>query len=143
VYLATVIDVCSRRVVGWATADHMHSELVCDALNMAISQRRPGPGLIFHSDWGPQYTSSEFTTMLEQNEIHQSLSRTGQCWDNAVVESFFSTLKGELIHLHAWPTRARVRSALFEYIEGWFNRRRLHSSNTRIHQPRGVPASPP
>jgi hypothetical protein len=87
-YLATVIDVCSRRVVGWATADHMRSELVCDALRMAIGQRRPGPGPIFHSDRGSQYTSSEFTALLEQNDIRQSLSRPGQCWDNAVVESF-------------------------------------------------------
>jgi transposase InsO family protein len=127
-YLATVIDVASRRVVGWAMADHMRAELVCDALTMAIEQRRPAPGLIFHSDRGSQYTSSQFTTMLERNGIRRSLSRPGQCWDNAVQESFFSTLKCELIHRHAWPTRARARSAIFEYIEGFYNRRRLHSS---------------
>jgi transposase InsO family protein len=127
-YLATVIDVASRRVVGWAMADHMRTELVYDALTMAIDQRRPAAGLIFHSDRGSQYTSSEFTKLLEENEIRQSLSRPGQCWDNAVAEGFFSTLKCELIHLHAWPTRARARSAIFEYIEGWYNRRRLHSS---------------
>lgn len=127
-YLATVIDVASRRVVGWAMADHMRSELVCDAFTMAIDQRRPPAGLIFHSDRGSQYTSDEFTKLLEDNEIRQSLSRPGQCWDNAVAESFFATLKCELIHLHAWPTRARARSAIFEYIEGWYNWRRLHSS---------------
>lgn len=127
-YLATVIDVASRRVVGWAMADHMRAELVCNALEMAIEKRRPGPGLIFHSDRGSQYTSSELIKLLDKNEIRQSLSRPGQCWDNAVAEAFFSTLKCELIHRHAWPTRARARSAIFEYIEGWYNRRRLHSS---------------
>jgi transposase InsO family protein len=127
-YLATVIDAASRRVVGWAMAEHMRAELACDALKMAIQNRRPSPGLIFHSDRGSQYTSSEFTTLLEHNGIRQSLSRPRQCWDNAVAESFFATLKCELIHRHAWPTRARARSAIFEYIEGWYNRRRLHSS---------------
>ncbi len=127
-YLATVIDIASRRVVGWAMADHMRAELVCDALTMAIDRRRPPAGLIFHSDRGSQYTSEEFTKLLEDNEFRQSLSRPGQCWDNAVAESFFATLKCELIHRHAWPTRARARSAIFEYIEGWYNRRRLHSS---------------
>ncbi len=127
-YLATVIDVASRRVVGWAMADHMRTELVTDALKMAIDQRRPAGGLIFHSDRGCQYTSSEFGALLDANGIRQSLSRPGQCWDNAVAESFFATLKTELVHLHAWPTRARARSAIFEYIEGWYNQRRLHSS---------------
>ena len=127
-YLATVLDVASRRVVGWAMAEHMRSELVCDALSMAIDQRRPPPGLIFHSDRGSQYTSVEFTTLLERNDIRQSLSRPGQCWDNAVAESFFATLKCELINRHAWPTRLRARRAIFEYIEAWYNRRRLHSS---------------
>ena len=127
-YVATVIDVASRRVVGWAMADHMRSELVCDALQMALDRRRPVPGLIFHSDRGCQYTSQEFTALLDRNEIVQSLSRPGQCWDNAVAESFYSTLKCELVHRHAWPTRARARSAIFEFIEGWYNRRRLHSS---------------
>ncbi|MCA1708355.1 MAG: IS3 family transposase [Actinobacteria bacterium] len=127
-YLATVIDVASRRVVGWAMADHMRTELVSDALQMALDHRRPGPGLIFHSDRGCQYTSSEFTALLDRNKIVQSLSRPGQCWDNAVAESFFATLKCELVHRYAWPTRARARSAIFEFIEAWYNRRRLHSS---------------
>jgi transposase InsO family protein len=127
-YLATVIDVASRRVVGWAIADHMRTELVADALKMALDRRRPGPGLIFHSDRDCQYTSQEFTALLDRNKIVQSLSRPGQCWDNAVAESFFATLKCELVHRHAWPTRVRARSAIFEFIEAWYNRRRLHSS---------------
>lgn len=127
-YVATVIDVASRRVVGWAMADHMRTELVADALQMALDHRRPGSGLIFHSDRGCQYTSSEFTDLLDENKIVQSLSRPGQCWDNAVAESFFATLKCELVHRHAWPTRARARSAIFEFIQGWYNARRLHSS---------------
>jgi transposase InsO family protein len=127
-YLATVIDVASRRVVGWAMADHMRAALVCDALQMALERRRPRPGLIFHSDRGSQYTSAQFTELLKRHGIRQSLSRPGQCWDNAVCESFLSTLKCELIHRYAWPTRARARSAIFEYIEGWYNPRRLHSS---------------
>ena len=127
-YLATVIDVASRRVVGWAMADHMRASLTCDALLMAIDHRRPPAGLILHSDRGSQYTSDEFTGLLDRNEIRQSLSRPGQCWDNAVAESFFATLKCELIHRHPWATRARVRGAIFEFIEGWYNRRRLHSS---------------
>jgi putative transposase len=114
-----VIDVASRRVVGWAMADHMRTELVCDALQMGIERRRPDPGLIFHSDRGSQYTSQQFTELLKRHGIRQSLSRPGQCWDNAVCESFLSTLKCELIHSYAWPTRARARSAIFRYIEGW------------------------
>jgi transposase InsO family protein len=128
IYLATVIDVASRRVVGWAMADHMRAELVCDALTMAIDHRRPPAELIFHSDRGSQYTSDKFTNLLAANDIRQSLSRPGQCWDNAVAESFFSTLKCELIHRHAWPTRERARRAIFEFIEIFYNRSRLHSS---------------
>ena len=127
-YLATVIDVASRRVVGWAMGDHMRAGLVCDALSMAIAHRRPKPGLILHSDRGSQYTSDEFVSLLDRNAIQQSLSRPGQCWDNAVAESFFATLKCELVYQNTWPTRARARSAIFEFIEGWYNRRRLHSS---------------
>ena len=127
-YLATVIDVASRRVVGWAMADHMRTELVSDALQMALDNRRPDPGLIFHSDRGTQYTSGEFTELLDRRKIRQSLSRPGQCWDNAVAESFFATLKCELVHRNVWPTRGRARTAIFEFIEGWYNGRRLHSS---------------
>ena len=127
-YLATVIDLASRRVVGWALADHMRADLVGDALRMAITHRRPGPGLIFHSDRGTQYTSSEFTGLLADHNMVQSLSRPRQCWDNAVAESFFASLKLELIDRRSWATRTQVRRALFDYIERFFNRRRLHSS---------------
>lgn len=127
-YLATVIDLASRRVVGWAMADHMRAELVCEALGMAIKQRRPRPGLIFHSDRGSQYTSKQFTRLLTRHGVRQSLSRPRQVWDNAVVEAFYSTLKTELIHRHAWSTRALARQAVFEFIEVFYNRQRLHSS---------------
>ena len=127
-YMATVIDLASRRLVGWAVADHMRTELVTDALRMAIEHRRPAPGLIFHSDRGTQYTSKEFTGLLAEHEMVQSLSRPRQCWDNAVAESFFATLKGELIDRQSWATRTQVRRAVFEYVEVFYNRQRLHSS---------------
>ena len=127
-YLATVIDLASRRVVGWAMADHMRAELVCEALEMAIARRRPEPGLIFHSDRGSQYTSKLFRGLLERHSIRQSLARPGQCWDNAVIEAFWSTLKIELVHRQAWPTRAMARQAVFEWIESFYNLKRLHSS---------------
>jgi len=127
-YLASVIDLGSRRVVGWAMADHMRADLVCDALRMATNQRRPKRGLIFHSDRGSQYTSKQFSRLLSRHGIRQSLSRPRQVWDNAVVESFYSTLKVELIHRHAWPTRAQARQAVFEFVEVFYNRQRLHSS---------------
>ena len=127
-YLATVIDLASRRVVGWAMAGHMRAELACDALRMAIHHRRPAPGLILHSDRGSQYTSTMFGDLLDANGIRRSLSRPGQCWDNAVAESFFATLKTELVHLIAWPTRAQARNAIFEFIEVFYNRLRLHSA---------------
>jgi transposase InsO family protein len=95
---------------------------------MAVAGRRPAPGLIFHSDRGTQYTSSEFTALLAAHQMVQSLSRPRQCWDNAVAESFFSSLKGELIHRRSWATRAQARVAIVDYIEVFFNRRRLHSS---------------
>lgn len=127
-YLATVIDLSSRRVVGWAIADHMRASLVGDALEMAVGQRHPAAGLIFHSDRGTQYTSREFTDLLATHGMVQSLSRPGQCWDNAVAESFFATLKTELIDRQSWATRAQVRAAVFDFIEVFYNRRRLHSS---------------
>jgi transposase InsO family protein len=126
-YLATVIDVASRRVVGWSMADHMRAELVCDALGMAIEHRRPG-ALIFHSDRGCQYTSGEFASLCDDHGITQSMSRPGQCWDNAVAETFFAALKNELIYRNVWATRAEARRATFEYIEVFYNRRRRHSS---------------
>lgn len=127
-YLASVIDLSSRRVVGWAMADHMRAELVCDALTMAIDARRPEPGLIFHSDRGTQYTSSEYRKLLDDNDMIQSLSRPRQCWDNAVAEAWFGTLKTELIDRRSWATRAQARQAVFEFIEVFYNRQRLHSS---------------
>jgi transposase InsO family protein len=127
-YLATVIDLASRRVVGWALADHMRAELVCDALQMAVDTRRPAPGVIFHSDRGTQYTSKEFTDLLADNKMDQSFSRPRQCWDNAVAESWFASLKLELIDRRSWVTQAQVRLAVFDYIERFYNRMRLHSS---------------
>lgn len=127
-YLATVIDLASRKVVGWAMDDHMRASLVCDALRAALDLRRPPAGLIFHSDRGCQYTSEEFAQLLQAHGVVQSLSRPGQCWDNAVAESFFSTLKVELIHRHSWPTREKARLAVFDYVESFYNTKRRHSS---------------
>lgn len=127
-YLATVIDLSSRRVVGFAVADHMRAELVCQALEMALASRQPGPGLIFHSDLGSQYTSQAFRELLSRWGIQQSCSRPRQCWDNAVAESFFATLKLELVYRQPLPTRAAARQAVFEYVEVFYNRQRLHSA---------------
>jgi transposase InsO family protein len=127
-YLATVIDLASRRVVGWALADHMRTELVEDALTMAFEHRAPEEGVIFHSDRGCQYTSSDFAELARANGVVLSVGRKGECWDNAVAESFFATIKRELIDTRAWPTRAGLRRGVFEYIEGWYNTRRLHST---------------
>lgn len=127
-YLATVIDLSSRKVVGWALADHMRASLVEDALSMAFTQRRPARGVIFHSDRGCQYTSRDFAALARANGVVLSVSRKGECWDNAVAESFFATIKRELINDRAWPTRAGLHRAVFDYIESWYNTRRLHSS---------------
>jgi putative transposase len=127
-YLATVIDIASRRVVGWATADHLRTELVVDALRAACRSRRPDGPVIFHSDRGCQYTSREFAELAGEFGVRLSVGRTGQCWDNALAESFFATLKRELIGDRPWPSRAAVRTAIFEWIESWYNTRRLHSS---------------
>jgi transposase InsO family protein len=127
-YLATVIDIASRRVVGWATADHLRTELVAEALRAACRARRPNPGVIFHSDRGCQYTSRELALLASEFGVRLSVGRTGQCWDNALAESFFSTLKGELINGRTWATREGARTAIFDFIEGWYNLHRLHSS---------------
>ena len=127
-YLASVIDLASRRVVGFAMADHMRASLVCDALRMAIELRHPKPGFLFHSDRGSQYTSRAFRDLLAEHDGLQSLSRPRQCWDNAVAESFFATLKEELVHRLVLPTREAARRAIFEFIEVFYNRSRLHSS---------------
>lgn len=127
-YLATVIDLASRRVVGWALADHMRTDLVSDALRTACIQRRPPAGVIFHSDRGCQYTSRDFATLAAELGVTLSVGRKGECWDNAVSESWFATFKAELIDTRPWPTLAALRPAVFDYIEGWYNTRRLHSS---------------
>jgi putative transposase len=127
-YLATVIDLSSRRIVGWAMADHMRTELVENALTMALSTRRPDAGVIFHSDRGCQYTSKDFAELASRNGVVLSIGRKGECWDNAVAESFFATIKRELIDRRSWPTREGLRRAIFDYIEGWYNTKRLHSS---------------
>ncbi|MEU4746747.1 IS3 family transposase [Actinosynnema sp. NPDC023658] len=127
-YLATVIDIASRRVVGWATADHLRTDLVAQALDNAVRHRRPEPGVIFHADRGCQYTSRRFGALAEDLDVRLSVGRKGQCWDNAVAESFFATIKTELLDRRPWPTRTMAHKAIFEYIEGWYNTRRLHSS---------------
>ena len=127
-YLAAVLDAFSRRVVGWAMADHLRTELVLDALDLALGTRRPTAGLIHHSDRGCQYTSLAFGQRLAQAGILPSMSRVANCWDNAVAESFFATLKGDLVDRQPWPTRAAARSAIFDYLEGFYNRRRRHST---------------
>ena len=126
-YLATVIDIASRRVVGYALADHLRTELIAGALSNAVAARDPEPGVIFHSDRGCQYTSAAYAALAEDCRVTLSVGRTGQCWDNALAESFFSSLKGELIDTRAWPTRAGARRAVVEYI-AWYNGTRLHSS---------------
>ena len=127
-YLATVIDLASRKVVGWAVADHMRTELVTDALESAFVTRRPAPGAVFHSDRGCQYSSADYAALARDHGVVLSVGMAGQCWDNAVAESFFATIKRELIDTRPWPTRAGLRAAIFDYIEGWYNTRRLHSS---------------
>jgi transposase InsO family protein len=126
-YLATVIDIASRRVVGYALADHLRTELVADALSNALAARDPAPGVIFHSDRGCQYTSAAYATLAGENAVTLSLGRTGQCWDNALAESFFASIKGELLDLQPWPTKTAARRAVVEYI-AWYNGTRLHST---------------
>ena len=128
VYLAAVQDAYSRRIVGWSMADHMRTELVTDALQMALAQRRPEPGLIWHSDQGSQFVSLAFGQQARAAGIAQSMGSKGDCFDNAVAESFFATLKKELIHGRSWPSKAELRTEVFEYIEVFFNRRRRHST---------------
>ncbi len=127
-YLATILDCFSRRIVGWAMADHLRTELPLHALHMALARRSTAGTLIHHTDRGCQYTSEAYTSVLESHGIRSSLSRPGNCWDNAVAESFFSTLKLDLLYRHSWPTRAAARSAIFEYIEAFYNRERRHST---------------
>jgi transposase InsO family protein len=127
-YLAAIIDCYSRLVVGWAVAPHLRTELCLEALHDAVARRRPQPGLIHHSDRGCQYTSHDYRKRLHQLHMTQSMSRKGNCWDNAVAESFFSTLKLELVYTKHWNTHHELTAALFDYIEIFYNRQRLHSA---------------
>jgi putative transposase len=127
-YLAGVIDLCSRKLVGWSMADHMRVELVSDALTMAIARRRPNQGLLHHSDRGVQYASEDYMHLLQSHNIEASMSGKGDCWDNAMMESFWSTLKTELVNHERYATREQARASIFEYSEVFYNRQRLHSS---------------
>jgi putative transposase len=127
-YLVAVQDVFSRRIVGWSMADHMRTELVLDALGMALDHRRPEPGLIHHSDQGSQYVSLTFGQTARAAGIAQSMGSRGDCFDNAVAESFFATLKKELINRRPWPQKAELRSEIFDYIEIFYNRQRRHGT---------------
>jgi transposase InsO family protein len=126
-YLAAVLDLYTRRVVGWAMADHLRHELTLAALDMAIVRQRPAPGLVHHADRGVQYAAHGYRTRLRRHGMVCSMSRKGDCWDNAPMESFFATLKGELVEAAEYDTRDEARADLFQYIEGFYNRRRLHS----------------
>ena len=127
-YLAAVRDLATREVVGWSMADHLGAGLACDALLMAIRRRRPPRGLLHHSDRGSQYASKPYRAILARHGIRQSMSRKGDCLDNAPMESFFGSLKNELVHRAAFPTREAARRAVFEYVESFYNRRRRHSA---------------
>ena len=127
-YLATVLDLGSRRCVGWAMRDTLEVALPLSALRMAREARRPAPGLLHHSDRGSQYTSGAYQNELAAHGMVASMSRTGDCYDNAVAESFFSTLEFELVMRHDWHTKAEARRAIFRYIETWYNPKRRHST---------------
>jgi putative transposase len=127
-YLASVMDLYSRRIVGWALADHLRAELVVDALEMAVARRCPDAGLVHHSDQGSQYTSLIFTRRCRSVGIDVSMGSRGDCFDNAVLESFHASLKKDLIHRRSWPTKAEARTAVFDYVEAFYNRRRRHST---------------
>jgi transposase InsO family protein len=127
-YLAVILDLHSRMVVGWALANHMRTELVVCALMAALGSREPAPKLLHHSDRGSQYASQAYRSHLAQHGIEVSMSRRGDCYDNAVVESFFGTLKQELVHHERWADLTQARAAIHDYIEIFYNRQRLHSS---------------
>jgi putative transposase len=127
-YLAAVLDLATRKVVGWSMRDHMRTELTLGALMMATQRQRPGPGLIHHSDRGSQYAAEAYSRQLSLISAKPSMSRTGCCYDNAPMESFFHSLKVELVHQRSWATREEARRDLFGYIEGYYNRQRIHSA---------------
>ena len=126
--LGVILDLFSRRVVGWAMQPHLRAELALEALHMALGRRLPASGLVHHSDRGTQYTAATYQAVLDEYGIVCSMSRKGDCWDNAVTESFFGTLKTELLHRRSWPTRRMAKDAVASYIEGFYNPYRLHSS---------------
>jgi transposase InsO family protein len=126
-YLAAIEDLYSRMVVGWSMADHMQSRLVVDALAMAVARRLPDEGLLAHTDRGSQYASAHYQQLLSKHGIECSMSGVGQCWDNAPMESFFASLKKELVHHEDYQSRAEARGSIFEYIEGFYNPKRRHS----------------
>ena len=141
-YLAVLIDLCSRAVVGWSLDDSLSTRLPLSALEMAVVRRRPTVGLLHHSDRGCQYTSQQYREALRKQGVVVSMSRRGNCWDNAVAESFFATIKRELLRRQRWTSRRELRAAVFEYIEAFYNRRRLHSSigyKTPAEVERGYP----
>jgi putative transposase len=127
-YLAVVLDLYSRRVVGWAMSDSLERQIVIQALQMALLARQPPPGLLHHSDRGSQYASDDYQALLTQHQLRCSMSRAGNCYDNAPMESFFGTLKTELIHHRHYATRAEARTDIFEFIEAFYNRFRRHSA---------------
>ena len=127
-YLAVLLDAYSRRVIGWAMADHLRTELALDALAMALQARRPPAGLVHHTDRGCQYTAATYRAALAVVGATASMSRSGDCLDNAMAESFFATLKAELVEDRVWPTHAAARTAVFEWLEVWYNRQRRHSA---------------
>jgi transposase InsO family protein len=127
-YLAAVLDLFSRKIVGWAMRDHMRTELPLAALTMAIQRQRPDPGLIHHSDRGSQYASGDYQNALAKAGITSSMSRKGNCWDNAPMESFFHTLKTELVYHRTYATKEEAKRDLFHYVEAYYNRQRIHSA---------------
>ena len=127
-YVAAVMDLCSRRIIGWAAEAHLQTTLVKEALRQALVDRRPAAGLLHHSDRGVQYASLQYRRLLQKHGCCPSMSAKGHCYDNAVMESFWSTLKTELIHRQTWQTRAQAKLAIFEYLHTFYNRRRRHSA---------------
>lgn len=127
-YLAVILDLRSRRVIGWSMSQSLEERIVLDALRMALAGRQPARGVLFHSDRGSQYAGATCRRLLRDHGLRSSMSRKGDCWDNAVIESFNATIKTELIHRMKWMTREQARAAIYEYIETWYNARRLHST---------------
>jgi putative transposase len=127
-YVAAVLDLYSRKIVGWSMCEHLRAELVSNAMKMALERRQPGSGLMHHSDRGVQYACEEYRNLLKKHGLVCSMSRTGNCYDNAVMESFWSTMKMECVYRQAYQTRQAARQSMFEYIEMFYNRKRRHSS---------------